>query len=65
MTRAYRLGDTLTVGTLAYSNVAFSAGYGVVLFGDRLPLGAWLGMALIVAAGIISVRAARAAAPAE
>lgn len=65
MTRAYRLGDTLTVGTLAYSNVAFSALYGMVLFGDRLPLAAWLGMLLIVSAGVISVRASRAAAPAD
>jgi drug/metabolite transporter (DMT)-like permease len=65
MTRAYRLGNTLTVGTLAYSNVAFSAGYGVLLFGDRLPLSAWIGMALIVLAGLVSVWAGRAVAPAE
>lgn len=65
MTRAYRLGNTLTVGTLAYSNVAFSAGYGVLLFGDRLPMSAWIGMALIVLAGLVSVWAGRAVAPAE
>ena len=65
MTRAYRLGNTLTVGTLAYSNVAFSAGYGVLLFGDRLPLGAWIGMALIVLAGLVSVWAGRAVAAPE
>lgn len=65
MTRAYRLGNTLTVGTLAYSNVGFSAVYGVILFGDRLPLTAWLGMALIVLAGLVSVWAGRAVAPAE
>jgi drug/metabolite transporter (DMT)-like permease len=52
MTRAYRLANTLTVGTLAYSNVGFSAVYGVILFGDRLPLSAWMGMALIVLAGL-------------
>lgn len=55
MTRAYRLGNTLTVGALAYSTVGFSALYGVLWFGDRLPLEAWLGMALIVLAGILSV----------
>ncbi len=65
MTRAYHLGNTLTVGTLAYSNVAFSALYGVLLFGDRLPLSAWLGMALIVLAGMVSVWAGRAVAPSE
>lgn len=65
MTRAYRLGNTLTVGTLAYSNVGFSALYGVILFGDRLPLSAWIGMVLIVLAGLVSVWASRAATPAE
>jgi drug/metabolite transporter (DMT)-like permease len=65
MTRAYRLGNTLTVGTLAYSNVAFSAMYGVLLFGDRLPLSAWIGMALIVLAGIVSVWAGRTVAPSD
>ncbi|NWG39439.1 MAG: DMT family transporter [Hydrogenophilaceae bacterium] len=65
MTRAYRLGNTLTVGTLAYSNVGFSAIYGVILFGDRLPLSAWIGMTLIVLAGIVSVWAGRTVAPSE
>lgn len=65
MTRAYRLGNTLTVGTLAYSNVAFSAGYGVMLFGDRLPLSAWVGMMLIVLAGLVSVWVGRAVASTE
>ena len=59
MTRAYRLGNTLTVGALAYSTVGFAALYGVLLFGDRLPLEAWLGMALIVLAGMISVWCSR------
>jgi drug/metabolite transporter (DMT)-like permease len=65
MTRAYSLGNTLTVGTLAYSNVAFSALYGVTLFGDRLPISAWFGMAFIVLGGLISVWASRTVARAE
>lgn len=65
MTRAYRLGNTLTVGTLAYTNVGFSAVYGVILFGDSLPLNAWFGMALIILAGVVSVWAGRTVAPAE
>jgi drug/metabolite transporter (DMT)-like permease len=65
MTRAYRLGNTLTVGTLAYSNVGFSAIYGVLLFGDRLPLSAWIGMVFIVLGGLVSVWAGRAVASPE
>jgi drug/metabolite transporter (DMT)-like permease len=65
MTRAYRLGNTLAVGALAYSTVGFAALYGVVVFGDRLPLAAWAGMLLIVLAGLISVRASRSVAAPE
>lgn len=58
MTRAYRLGNTLAVGTWAYSTVGFAALYGVAL-GDRPPLVSWLGMLLIVLAGILGVWASR------
>lgn len=58
LTRAYHRGRTLTVGALAYSTVGFSAIYGVVLFGERLPIQAWLGMAVVALAGILAVRAA-------
>lgn len=56
LTRAYHRGRTLTVGALAYSTVVFSALYGVLLFDEQLPPIAWLGVALIVAAGILAVR---------
>jgi len=56
LTRAYHRGRTLTVGALAYTTVGFSAIYGVVLFGERLSWMAWLGMALVVAAGVLAVR---------
>jgi drug/metabolite transporter (DMT)-like permease len=59
MTRAYRLGNTLAVGALAYSTVGFSALYGVLVFGDRPPAIAWAGMLLIVLAGLIGVWASR------
>lgn len=65
MTRAYRLGNTLAVGALAYSTVGFAALYGVLVFGDRLPLLAWGGMLLIVLAGLIGVRASRSVAVEE
>lgn len=57
LTRAYHRGRTLTVGSLAYTTVGFSALYGVLLFGERLPLVAWIGMAVVAAAGIWAVRA--------
>jgi drug/metabolite transporter (DMT)-like permease len=57
LTRAYHRGHTLTVGALAYTTVAFSAVYGVLLFGERLPLVAWMGMSVVALAGILAVRA--------
>jgi len=58
LTRAYHRGRTLTVGALAYTTVAFSAVYGVLLFDEHLPPMAWIGMVLVVLAGILAVRAA-------
>lgn len=72
MTRAYSLAKTrsatLVVANLQYSGIVFGAIYSLVLFGDRIPLLGWAGMALIVASGIAAtVLRARAApgAPAE
>jgi len=57
LTRAYHRGRTLIVGALAYTTVGFSAVYGVVLFGEQLPLMAWIGMTVVALAGILAVRA--------
>ena len=72
MTKAYSIaahhGGTLMVANLQYSGVVFAALYGVLLFGDNIPLSGWFGMALIVASAIAAtVLRARAApnAPAE
>lgn len=65
MTRAYRTGNTLAVGALAYSTVGFAALYGVLLLGDRPPMIAWVGMLLIVLAGLIGVWASRSVAAPE
>ncbi len=59
MTRAYRLGDTMAVGALAYSTVGFAALYGVIVFGDHLPVVSWAGMLLIVLAGLVSIKSNR------
>jgi drug/metabolite transporter (DMT)-like permease len=58
LTRAYHRGRTLIVGALAYTTVGFSALYGVILFGEALPLSAWMGMAVVALAGIWAVRSA-------
>ncbi len=72
MTRAYSLAKTrsatLLVANLQYSGIVFGAIYSIVLFGERLPLIGWAGMALIMASGIAAtVLRARAApnSPAE
>lgn len=63
LTRAYHRGRTLTVGSLAYTTVGFSALYGVLLFGERLPFVAWAGMAVVAAAGVWAVRASASPRP--
>lgn len=52
MTRAYASGATLVVANLQYFGIAFAGLYSVTIFGDRLPLIGWAGMALIVASGV-------------
>ena len=52
MTKAYTRGATLLVANLQYSGIVFAALYGLLLFGDVIPLIGWAGMALIIASGI-------------
>ena len=52
MTRAYRIGRTLTNASLQYLGIVFSFGFGVLLFDDPVTGMALAGMALIVAAGL-------------
>ena len=54
MTNAYSRGSTLVVANLQYSGILFGALFGLILFGDHIPLIGWLGMALIMASGIAS-----------
>jgi len=51
MTRAYKRGKTIVAASLAYSTVVFSSIFGVLLWDERLPPIAWLGIVLIVASG--------------
>ncbi len=52
MTRAYGTGKPLVNASLQYLGIVFSALYGVAVFGDRLGLLSWLGILLIVGAGL-------------
>jgi drug/metabolite transporter (DMT)-like permease len=58
MTRAYRTGQTLVVGSLAYSTIVFSALFGLLFWHEMLSMSAWLGIALIIASGMLSLRLA-------
>jgi drug/metabolite transporter (DMT)-like permease len=64
MTRAYREGDTLTVGSLAYSTVLFTALLSIAIWSEEVPAASWLAMGLIVASGILAARAASESTPA-
>ncbi|MEY8878835.1 MAG: DMT family transporter [Leptothrix sp. (in: b-proteobacteria)] len=52
MTRAYAIGKPLVNASLQYLGIAFSYGYGVLVFDDRVTWLALGGMVLVVLAGI-------------
>lgn len=54
MTRAFGKGSTLLSASLQYTTIVFSAIWGLLVWDDRLPWMAWVGMALIVASGLLS-----------
>ena len=58
LTRAYSTGKTLVASSLSYSAVVFATIFGVLLWGETLSLGSWLGMALIIASGVASLKLA-------
>ncbi len=55
MTRAYRTGNPLVVGSLAYSTVVLASLFGILLWQEMLSLDSWLAVALIIGSGIMSV----------
>ena len=65
MTRAYSTGRTLVNASLQYLGIAFSFGYGVLLFSDRVTWMALAGMLLIVGAGLSATRLRTLSAPAD
>ncbi len=63
MTRAYGRGKTLVTATLSYGGIVFSSALGILIWHDVLGIASWLGIALIVAAGISAVQLAPGARP--
>jgi len=58
MTRAYRIGQTQVVSTFSYSTIAFASLFGLILWQETLPLDGWIGIALIIASGVLSLKLA-------
>ena len=67
MTKAYSMSKnhngTLMVANLQYSGIVFAALYGLLLFGDNIPLSGWGGMALIIVSAIAATMIRARAAP--
>ena len=64
MTRAYRDGDTLTVGSLAYSTVVFTTLLGILIWQETVAVTSWLAIALIIAGGVLATRVTAQVTPA-
>lgn len=54
MTRAYAYGHTLVVANLQFVAVVVASLLGIAIFGDRIPLAGWLGIATIITSGVWS-----------
>ena len=54
MTRAYRQGATLVVASMQYAGIVFASIFSLTLFGDQIAPIAWLGIAVIVASGLLA-----------
>lgn len=58
MTRAYREGHALTVGSFAYSTVVFTSLLSMLFWREMLSVGSWLAIVLIIASGVLAARSA-------
>ncbi len=54
MTRAYRKGATLVVASMQYSGIVFASIFSLTLFGDHIAPMGWIGIAVIVASGVLA-----------
>jgi S-adenosylmethionine uptake transporter len=55
MTRAFGLGSALLTAALQYTTIIFAALLGMSFWGDRLDTVAWIGIDMIISAGLLSV----------
>jgi drug/metabolite transporter (DMT)-like permease len=55
MTRAYRTGNPLVVGSLAYSTVVLASFFGILIWNELLSADRWLAIAIIISSGLMSV----------
>lgn len=55
MTRAYRTGNPLVVGSLAYSTVVLASLFGILLWREMLSLDSCLAILVIISSGVMSV----------
>jgi drug/metabolite transporter (DMT)-like permease len=56
MTHAYRIGHTQVVSTLSYSTIAFASLFGLIFWQETLSVSGWLGISLIIASGVLSLK---------
>jgi len=56
MTHAYRIGHTMAMSSLSYSTIFYASLFDLLFWHETLPLAGWLGMLLIVASGVLSLR---------
>jgi S-adenosylmethionine uptake transporter len=54
MTRAYAKGATLVVASMQYSGIVFASIFSVALFGEHIEPMGWLGIAIILASGVLA-----------
>jgi S-adenosylmethionine uptake transporter len=54
MTRAYRHGATLVVASMQYAGIVFASIFSLTLFGDQIAPMGWIGIAIIVASGVLA-----------
>jgi len=61
MTRAYRMGSTMLVANFAYSAIVYSSLLGILFFGEWLSWTGWMGVAIVILAGVAASRLVRRA----
>ena len=56
LTKAYTTGHTQVVSALSFSTIAFASLFGLLFWHETLPLSGWLGILLIIASGVLSLK---------